>query len=355
MAMKLYDATIPDVAVIVGNLSLQPDEIGERMVGVATRSIVMVAFNGLQSLDLAGPVEVFDMANQLCGRPEYAVTLTASGEGTLISSSGIEIIVRTALADVSRAPDTLMVVGGPGTTAALDDAMLLRHLRRLVLRARRVTSVCSGAFLLAEIGALDGRRATTHWAWCDALADRYPLVEVDASPIYVRDGNVATSAGVSAGMDLALALVEEDLGREVALDVARQLVLFLRRPANQAQLSTQLRGQAAERDSLREAQQRIAEQPGADLSVSALATAVGMSPRNFARCFRREIGQSPGHYVVVARVEAARRLLEDTDRAIADVARACGFGTAETMRRAFLRTIGCGPAELRRRFRPRAA
>lgn len=322
---------------------------------VTTRPIVVAVFDGLQALDLAGPVEVFDMANRLCGRPEYAVTLAASGRGTVTTSSGIEVNVGASLGEVRHAPDTLMVVGGLGTAGSLGDAELLRQIRRLARQARRVTSVCSGAFLLAEVGLLDGRRATTHWAWCEELAARYPAIEVDASPIYVRDGNVATSAGVTAGMDLALALVEEDLGRQPALDVARQLVLFLRRPANQAQLSARLHGQLAERGALREAQRRIVEHPEGDLSVSALARAVGMSPRHFARCFRREVGQPPGRYVLATRVEAARQLLEDTDRAVTDVAVACGFGTPETMRRAFLRALGCGPAELRRRFRPRVA
>lgn len=322
---------------------------------MTARSVVMVVFDGLQTLDLAGPAEVFAVANRVSGTDEYAVTIAGSRPTTLTTSCGIDIGVATALAEVRRAPDTLVVVGGMGTAAALEDEELLHQLRRLARRSRRVTSVCSGAFLLAEVGLLDGRRATTHWAWCDALADRYPEVEVDPEPIFVRDGNVATSAGVTAGMDLALALVEDDLGRDVALGVARQLVLYLRRPANQAQLSAHLRSQLADRSALREAQAWIIEHPDADLSVAALAGMVGMSERNFARCFRREVGQSPGRYVVAARVEAARRLLEETDRGVADVAGTCGFGTAETMRRTFLRTVGCGPLELRRRFRVRAA
>ena len=343
------------LAEIVGSLSLLPPPGTGETGGVTSRSVVVVVFDGLQGLDLTGPVDVFDLANRVSGAERYTVTVAASRRATLATSSGIHIAVNTELGDIRRCPDTVVVVGGPGTAAALGDGELLRELRRLSRRARRVTSVCSGAFLLAEAGLLDGHRATTHWAWCDAFADRYPNVEVDPAPIYVRDGNIITSAGVTAGMDLALALVEEDLGRGVALDVARQLVLFLRRPANQAQLSAPLYGQAAERNALQEAQRRIIEHPGADLSVAALADAVGMSSRNFARCFRREVGQSPGRYVATVRVEAARRLLEDTDRSVADIATECGFGTPETMRRTFLRVIGCGPAELRRRFRPQAA
>ncbi len=298
---------------------------------------------------------MFDTANRLSGTTAYATTVAGARPGTLTSSSGLRLAVGVALAEVRRAPDTLVVAGGLGTPSAVGGAELVGHVRRLGRRARRVASVCSGAFLLAEAGLLDGRRATTHWAWCAALATAYPQVKVDPAPIFVRDGNVATSAGVTAGMDLALALVEEDLGRDLALGVARQLVLFLGRPANQAQLSVQLSGQLAGSDALREAQRLVAEHPEADLSVPALAAAVGMSERNFSRCFRREVGQPPGRYVAAARVEAARRLLEDTDRAVADVAAACGFGTAETMRRTFLRSLGSSPAEVRRRFRPRAA
>jgi transcriptional regulator GlxA family with amidase domain len=215
--------------------------------------------------------------------------------------------------------------------------------------------VCSGAFVLAEAGLLDGRRATTHWSVCDALARRYPAVTVDPDPIFVRDGNVITSAGVTAGMDLALALVEDDLGRDVALAVARRLVLFLRRPGSQSQFSAQLAGQIAERDPLRDAQRLIAERPDADLSVAALARHVGMSERNFARCFRDEVGLTPARYVEQARVETARRLLEETDDGVEAVARRAGFGTAETMRRTFLRVVRTSPNDYRQRFRRRTA
>ncbi len=319
------------------------------------RSVVVVTFPDVQSLDLTGPVEVFTMANQLAERREYAVTVAGARAGTVRTSSGTGVVIDVALRDVTRAPDTLLVTGGVGTGAALADVELLRQVRRLATRARRVTSVCSGAFVLAEAGLLDGRRATTHWAWCEELADRYPSVTVDPEPIYVRDGNVATSAGVTAGMDLALALVEDDLGRDVALAVARHLVLFLHRPANQRQFSAQLAAQLAERDALREAQRFIAERPAADLSVPGLASRAGMSERNFARCFREEIGQPPGRYVVASRIEAARRLLEETDRSIAEITVACGLGTPEAMRRAFLRRVGCGPTDYRHRFRSGAA
>jgi transcriptional regulator GlxA family with amidase domain len=214
-----------------------------------------------------------------------------------------------------------------------------------------VTSVCSGAFLLAQAGLLSGRRATTHWSACDLLAKTYPDVRVEPDPIYIRDGNVWTSAGVTAGMDLALALVEDDHGREVALDIARRLVLFLRRPANQSQFSAPLRAQAAARDGIREAQHLVHEHPEGDCSVAALARAAAMSERNFARCFTAEVGLTPARYVERVRIETARRMLEDGDEGVEAIAAAAGFGTAETMRRTFLRALRTNPTEYRRRFR----
>ena len=197
---------------------------------------------------------------------------------------------------------------------------------------------------------MDGRRATTHWARVPSFARRYPAVEVDGDPIFVKDGSVYSSAGVTAGMDLALALVEEDLGRDLALQVARHLVLFLKRPGSQSQFSAQLAGQLAYRDPLREVQQYVADHPEADLSVAALASRTGMSPRNFARVFTREVGLTPARFVEQTRLEAARRRLEESDDGVEQVASCCGFGTAETMRRTFLRRIRVSPADYRLRF-----
>ena len=210
--------------------------------------------------------------------------------------------------------------------------------------------MCSGAFLLAEAGLLDGRRATTHWDACAALAARYPSVRVEPDPIFVRDGRVYTSAGVTAGMDLALALVEEDCGRELALAVARRLVFFLKRPGGQSQFSAQLSAQIAEREQLRDLQSWIVEYPEADLSVEALARRVAMSPRNFARVFAREAGITPARFVERVRVEAARRRLVESTSNVDSVAEACGFGSAETLRRAFLRSVHVSPAAYRNRF-----
>jgi transcriptional regulator GlxA family with amidase domain len=218
-------------------------------------------------------------------------------------------------------------------------------------------SVCSGAFLLAEAGLLSGRRVTTHWSVCGALARRFPDVDVDPEPIFVRDGPIATSAGVTAGIDLALALVEEDHGRDTALLIARHLVMFLRRPANQTQFSAQLSAQVAARPGLREVQRWIADNPAADLSVPELARRANLSPRQFARAFTAEVGQSPGRYVDATRLETARRLLEDrADGAgaygVEQVARTTGYGTAEAMRRAFVRVLGVTPSEYQRRLSP---
>jgi transcriptional regulator GlxA family with amidase domain len=204
--------------------------------------------------------------------------------------------------------------------------------------------------VLAAAGLLDGRRATTHWSVCDELARRYPEVDVDPDPIYVRDGNVSTSAGITAGMDLALAFVEEDFGRDVALTVARHLVLFVRRPGGQSQFSAQLAAQHAERPGLRDLQSAIANDPGGDLSVNTLAARVAMSPRHFARAFRDEVGMTPAAYVECARVEYARRLLETSDLGFGEVAHASGFGSIDTMRRAFARRLGVAPSEYRQRF-----
>jgi transcriptional regulator GlxA family with amidase domain len=319
---------------------------------MALRRVVAVAFPDMQMLDVTGPLEVFSMATRLLGTAGdgYRIQIVASGGGTVQASSGIALVA--ASLDKGRgAIDTLLVAGGMGTPAAMRDAALVRWIARAATRSRRITSVCSGAFLLAEAGLLEGRRATTHWEVCERLARRYPDVDVDPDPIFVRDGSVATSAGVTSGMDLALALVEEDHGPALALEVARQLVLFMKRPGSQSQFSGHLTAQLADRRPLRELQGWLADHLDADLSVAALAERANMSSRTFARAFRHEVGSTPGDYVERLRVDAARHWLETTDRAIADIARTCGFGTTETMYRAFNRSVRVSPAEYRRRFR----
>lgn len=306
------------------------------------RTVLVLLFDHVQSLDVTGPVEVFSGAGDA-----YRVR-TASVDGAPVrTSSGLTLTPDHALADAPAA-DTLLVPGGDGTRDP--DPRVVDWLRERAPHTRRTVSVCTGAFLLARAGLLDGRRATTHWAFCDTLARRYPEVAVDPDPVYVRDGPVSTSAGVTAGIDLALALVEEDHGRDVALRIARALVVFLRRPGNQAQFSTQLAAQTATREPLGEVQRWIAEHPGADLCVEALAARARLSPRHFARAFRTETGLTPGRYVERVRVEHARRLLEDTKGGVEEISRSSGYGTPEAMRRAFLKTLGTSPAEYRRRF-----
>ena len=319
------------------------------------RRVLIVAFEDFQLLDVAGPYEVFGRTTRylhdhgLAGG--YEPRLVASRAGSVTSSSGLALGVHHAVGAVRGAIDTLVVAGGIGTQRALGDRNLVGFIRSAAGRARRTASVCTGAFLLAEAGLLDGRRATTHWNACARLAERYPKVRVEPDPIYVRDGRIWTSAGVTAGMDLALALAEQDHGREVALGVARELVLFLKRPGGQAQFSAQLAAQLAEREPLRDLQAFMADHPGADLSVEALAKRAGMSPRNFARVFKHETGATPARAALAARVEAARRRLEDGDDSLEGVASASGFRSAEVMRRAFLRTLRVAPAAYRRRFR----
>ena len=320
------------------------------------RRIVILAYPGVQPLDVVGPAEVFAGASEIAalaaGAPAYDVEVVAETTEPIVTRDGAYGIVPARTTASVRGPiDTLIVAGGWGVYDQVSNRSLIRWVRSAARRSRRVTSVCSGSFLLAEAGLLEGKRATTHWSSCAELARRHPEIDVDPEPIFVHDGDVWTSAGVTAGMDLSLALVEADLGPEVAVDVARWLVLFLQRPGGQAQFSTQLRAQAAQRDPLRELQLWIADHLDADLRVEALAERAAMSPRNFARAFRDETGRTPAAYVTDLRVERSRQLLEDGAEPIDSIARSCGFGTPETMRRAFARRVGVPPAEYRSRFR----
>jgi transcriptional regulator GlxA family with amidase domain len=321
---------------------------------VPTRDVLIVLYDDLQSLDVTGPLEVFSVADRQPamdsgpdGDPAYRLRTVSVDGGPILTSSGLRITPDLDLASAT-VPHTLVVPGGVGSRHP--QPAIVDWLRRVGPAARRVVSVCTGTFLLAEAGLLNGRRVTTHWDRTDLLARRYPALTVDPEPIFIQDGNVYTSAGVTAGMDLALALVEEDLGRDAALNVARQLVMFLRRPGNQTQFSAQLRGQVAHRAPLRDVQAWVTEHPEADLSVEKLARRAGLSARQFARAFAEEAGISPGRYVDEVRLETARRHLEDTGSDINQVARACGYGTPESMRRAFVRGLGVSPAEYRRRF-----
>jgi transcriptional regulator GlxA family with amidase domain len=315
---------------------------------MAPRTVLAVLFDGLQSLDVTGPLEVFAGADRIS--PGTYRIRTASLDGAPVrTTSGLTLVPDESLTGASD-PDILLVPGGPGSLRP--DPRLVDWVRERGPRAARLVSVCTGVAVLAGAGLLDGRRAATHWAYCERIAREHPAVEIDPDPVYVRDGHIFTSAGVTAGIDLALALVEEDLGRDAALTIARHLVVFLRRPGNQAQFSAQLAAQTAQREPLRDVQRWITDHPDADLSVDTLADRARLSPRHFARAFRAETGMTPGRYVDRVRLEHARRLLEDTADGVEEIARTCGYGTPEAMRRAFVRTLGAPPAEYRRRFRP---
>ncbi|HTU80413.1 MAG TPA: DJ-1/PfpI family protein [Solirubrobacteraceae bacterium] len=332
----------------MSNTSDQPERRHPRMVAI-------VVYPGVQSLDVTGPLEVFDGARRLVqasggGERRYETRVISRDGQPLRTSSGLSVTPDGALPSDPRAIDTLLIAGGAGHAQAVADEDLVEWIAGASASARRTASVCTGAFLLAAAGLLDGRRATTHWAFAEELRRLHPRVRVEAEPIFIRDGAVWTSAGVTAGMDLALALVEEDLGRELALTIARHLVLFLRRPGNQSQFSVTLAAQRAGREPLREVQRAIVEDLAANHSVEAMAARAHMSPRHFARAFRAETGVTPARHVELVRVEHARCRLEDTRDPLAAIAVACGFASAETMRRAFLRTLHVGPAEYRRRF-----
>ena len=314
------------------------------------RCVVIVALPEVQPLDVAGPAEVLASAASVAGGDDaaYTIEVVAPGGAPIPTDSGYAIAPAGALEAVRGPIDTLLVAGGAGARNASPETVA--RVRRLAARADRVASVCTGAYVLAAAGLLDGRRATTHWSWCDDLQRRHPAVTVERDPIFVVDGPVRTSAGVTAGMDLALALVEEDLGPRVALEVARWLVVFVKRPGGQAQFSAQLAGQSAERSPLRELQAWIADHIDADLSVPALAARACMSDRHFARAFKAETGMTPAVYVESLRVERARLALESGEAPIDAVAARCGFGTVETLRRAFSRRLGVSPAAYRNRF-----
>jgi transcriptional regulator GlxA family with amidase domain len=313
------------------------------------RRIVVVAFPGVTLLDVVGPAEVFALATRCGAAPGYEVVVASARGGVVAAGSGLGL--DTVAAGRVRGPiDTLVVAGGlPARQAARDDP-LVRVVGRLAARSQRITSVCTGAFLLAQAGLLDGRQATSHWAWCGALARRHPAVDVVADRIFVRDGDVWTSAGITAGMDLALALVEDDHHADLAREVARWMVMFVQRPGGQAQFSTHLTLPPAHRPDVRAVLDAVAAAPGEDHTVAALARRAGMSERHLARLFRAETGTTVAHHVERVRVEAARHLLEGSDAGLDAVARRCGFGTVETFHRAFKRCTGITPGEHRARF-----
>jgi transcriptional regulator GlxA family with amidase domain len=319
----------------------------------APRVIELLAFPSVQLLDVAGPLQVFASANEMAGsklgRPApYILRVVARSDTNVTTSSGLGLAIEP-LPSADAVPDTLLVAGGPGVEQAAADPLLVDWLGDRAQRVRRVASVCTGAVLLASAGVLNGRRATTHWSMCAELARRFPEVRVEPDPIFVRDGPVWTSAGVTAGIDLALALVEEDLGRSVALAVARYLVVFLKRPGGQAQFSAALSLQAAE-DKFGALHTWIEAHLADDLSLAALARHAGMSERSFSRHYLEATGLTPARSIERLRVEAARRLLSDSRLPVKRISQRCGFGSEETMRRSFLRVLSVTPQDYRARF-----
>jgi transcriptional regulator GlxA family with amidase domain len=305
----------------------------------------------VDELDLVGPIQVFGAANRLVGKTIYeaevvtnARDLRVQGEGGLLSFAA-----QGHLQDVKGKVDSLLLVCGLGTRTARDP-VLFAWMRKMAPAVQRLGAVCVGSFLLAEAGLLNGKRATAHWKFGRELASRYPQVKMQFDPIWVKDGNIYTSAGISAGIDLALGWVEEDCGGRLSHEIAREFVLFLRRPGGQSQLSASLSAQASEMRAIHELQVWIAENLHKDLSVQRLAERTAMSVRNFERVFTRELGKTPSHYVLQMRAEAARRQLERTDKGFKQIAMAAGFGSADVMRRAFVRLLGITPRHYRNQF-----
>ncbi len=311
--------------------------------------IVIVGFPSAQILDITGPLEVFSTASRFLSITRYATQLVSTDGGPVLTTSGLEFAT-SPIDEVLGDIDTLVISGGRDMDEAAGDAKLVDNIRRLAAQARRVTSVCSGAFLLAAAGLLDGRRATTHWAECAQLEREYPNVSVEPDAIYVKDGNVWTSAGVTAGIDLALALVAEDHGRKAAAVVARRLVVYLRRSGGQGQFSALLAAQSADDEPIRDLLAWVPDHLTDDLSIPVMSARTHLSERQFSRVFKSEVGITPAEHVEAVRMEAACRLLETTNNTMEQVARACGFGTPETMNRAFRRRLNTTPSNHRYHF-----
>lgn len=327
------------------------------MLGSAPKRIVFLAAPDTQIVDVAGPFQVFVRAAELFGREHpsvpspYAVELASTNASRMIRTNcGLRLQAHRTYHSLRGSIDTLLVAGGSGLDKAAKDQRLIQWLRSKVAGARRFGSICTGAFLLAAAGLLDGKRATTHWKWAGELAERCKNTKIDPDPIFIRDGKMYTSAGITAGMDLALALVEEDLGAPVAVQVAREMVLYLRRPGGQSQFSAALTLQSSDRSPIADLQAWMLENLSADLSVERLAHRCGMSPRNFARVFTGEAGLTPYKFVERLRVEAVRRRLEESDDKLDQIAAHCGFGSPDSLRRSFMRIFHVSPSDYRSRF-----
>lgn len=318
---------------------------------VEPRFVVMLVYPGVVAMDVFGPLEAFATANAIAHRPLYRLAIAGMSMAPVETSLGIRITPSVAVADLREPIDTLLVSGGYGQAEASCDQGLLAWLKTGRRRARRCGSICTGAFVLAAAGLLDGKRATTHWAMAEELGRRYPKVAVEVDRIFVRDGSVYTSAGVTAGIDLALGMIEEDHGRSLALRVARSLVVHLKRTGGQSQFSNLLLAQFAASPPVRLVQEWALENLAADLSVKALAMRAHMSERTFRRAFADETGETPRDFVERIRIDAARGLFEEAQLTVQSVATRCGFETVDNLRRAFVRRLGVTPQQYRQRFR----
>jgi transcriptional regulator GlxA family with amidase domain len=310
----------------------------------------MLIFKGIAPLDVAGPMQVFALANLLTQRPLYELLTVAPTAEAVPTGLGFALQPACAMTDLPSPIDTLLVSGGALPQLVMDPA-ISHWLAATAPNARRFGSVCTGAFFLGDAGLIDGKRVTTHWAAAPELARRHPTAQVELDSIYVRDGKVCSSAGITAGIDLALALLEEDHGRGLALKVARYLVLFLKRSGGQAQFSTHLQAQFSAVPAIQQVQVWCQDNLDSDLRVPALARRAAMSERNFVRTFRASAGRSPGEFILETRLQAARRMLEEGDLPLKTVAERCGFGSAAAIRRMFERHLGVSPADYRERFR----
>jgi len=314
--------------------------------------MAILAVPGVQLLDVSGPLDVFAEANRRLGKVVYRPVVVGTSSRAIESSSGVRLMPDMTIRDPLARFDTVLVAGAPGMATAPVNLSAIDWLQRAAKRSRRHGSVCNGALLLAASGLADGRRITTHWGVVDVLRERHPGILVEPDALYLRDGPVCTAAGVTAGMDLALALVEEDLGRDIAMQVASELVMFFKRPGGQMQFSRHGEAALAGHAAIQELQRWIAAHLTDDLSVAALAARAGLSPRHFARVFHQEVGTPPADYVEQVRVEAARRLLESASEPPKRVAALCGYADVNGLRRAFVRRLGVTPADYRRMHRP---
>ena len=334
---------------------VSPDPVASRLSAHSHHRIAFLALPKTALSDLAGPYEAFLAAAQFgrerlkLARPYYEVTLLSMGERSIPTLTGLRVDGALPFGDYQGVPDTLIVAGeADSLDPSLDHSPLMRWISEIAAQSQRVCSICTGVFCLTQAGVLNHKRVTTHWQHASALSHKYPAIEVDPEPLFLRDGKVYTSAGCTAAMDLSLALIEEDLGAAIATQIATESVMYLRRPGRQAQISPLLKLQMSDREPLRDLLAWMLEHLHLPLTVDDLAAQVYMSPRNFARAFVAAVGTTPARFLETLRLEAARRRLEETNRGADQIAAECGFGSAEVMRRCFVRNLGAPPSAYRR-------